>query len=304
MGQYGSANGGRDAPQPQVIAANCASLGVPTSLVQTNPQLSAVSAGNSSLSPETSEYFTAGLVWSTLPAAGWVERFTASVDYYDLRIDDAIQGRSPGDVITACVDTLDPLFCDLAPRLDNGVLDVVDNRLQNIGGIEASGFDVALAYSGPDWRFGRLGATLNATFLQSYTERTANVDGTESVTDRTGTHTDETFQRAFPKLRWATTLDWIRDRWAAAFSLRWTDAMSLDGGAQMDSALFSDLRLSYIPPVARDGWTISLGFNNLFNEDPPVCFPCGVNGMSLVVHDLPGRVGYLRVTYTGASDSR
>ena len=31
--------------------------------------------------------------------------------------------RSPGDVITACVDTLDPLFCDLAPRLENGVLD-------------------------------------------------------------------------------------------------------------------------------------------------------------------------------------
>ncbi len=304
LGQYGSANGGRDTPQPQAIAANCASLGVPTSLVQSNPQLSAVSAGNVSLSPETSEYFTAGFVWSTLPDAEWIERFTASVDYYDLRIDDAIQGRSPGDVIAACVDTLDPLFCDLAPRLQNGVLDVVDNRLQNIGGIEASGLDVALAYSGPELRYGRLDATLNATFLQSYTERTANVDGTATVTDRTGTHTDETFQRAFPKLRWATTLDWIWDRWAAAFSLRWTDEMTLDGGAQMDSALFSDLRLSYIPPAAGDAWTISLGFNNLFNEDLPVCFPCGVNGMSLVVHDLPGRVGYLRVTYSGASASQ
>lgn len=183
LGQYGSVNGGRDAPQHPSIAANCASLGVPTSLVQTNPQLSAVSAGSSSLSPETSQYFTAGLVWSTQPAVDWIERFTASVDHYDLRIGDAIQGRDPGDVITACVDTL-------------------------------------------------------------------------------------------------------------------------DGGARMDSALFSDLRLSYIPPLAGDEWTISLGLNNLFDEDPPVCFPCGVNGMSLVVHDLPGRVGYLRVTYNGAADPR
>ena len=299
-----SANGGRDAPQPQAIVANCASVGVPTSLVQTNPQLSAVSAGNASLSPETSDYFTVGLVWSTQPAADWIERFTASVDYYDLRIDDAIQGRSPGDVITACVATLDPLYCDLAPRLDNGVLDVVDNRLQYIGGIEASGLDVALAYTGPERGFGRLDASLNATFLQTYSERTANIDGTETVTDRAGTHTDETFQRAFPKLRWVTTLDWIRDRWAAALNLRWTDGMTLDGGAQLESALFTDLRLSYVPPVAGHGWTISLGFNNLFNEDPPVCFPCGVNGMSLVVHDLPGRVGYLRVTYNGVVDPR
>ena len=184
------------------------------------------------------------------------------------------------------------------------MLDVVDNRLQNIGSIEASGLDAALAYSGPESRLGRFDASLSATFLNSYSERTANVDGTETTTERAGTHTDETFQRAFPRLRWVTTLDWTRDRWAAAFGLRWTDGMTLDGGTQMDSALFSDLRLSYVPPVAGDGWTISLGFNNLFNEDPPVCFPCGVNGMSLVVHDLPGRVGYLRVTYAGASDLR
>ena len=226
------------------------------------------------------------------------------MDYYDLRIDDAVQGRSPGDVITACVDTLDPLFCNLAPRLGNGVLDVIDNQLQNIGGIEASGVDVALAYSGPEWRLGRLDATFNATLLQTYSERTANIDGTETVNDLTGMHTNETFQRAFPKLRWVTTLDWIRDRWATAFSLRWTDGMTLDGGARMDSALFSDLRLSYIPPIAGDGWTVSMGLNNVFGEDPPICFPCGVNGMSLVVHDLPGRVGYLRVTFNGASVSR
>ena len=46
-----------------------------------------------------------------------------------------------------------------------------------------------------------------------------------------------------------------------------------------------------------DSWTATLGFNNVFDEDPPLCFPCGVIGMSTVVHDLPGRVAYVRIAY-------
>ena len=304
LGQAGSGNGGRDAPQPQGIVDNCASLGVPTNLVQTNPQLSAVSAGNRSLNPETSEQLTAGIVFSSSPAAGWIENLALSADYYNLTIDDAVQGRTPGDVIDACVATLDPLFCNLVPRTADGVLGVVNNRLQNIGGIEASGYDVSLVLNGPQRPIGRFDATFNASFLNSYEERTANIDGSETVTDRTGTHTSETFQRAFPKLRWVTTVDWIRDRWAAGLTLRWTDGMSVDGANRVDSALFTDLVLSYRPRADDDGWSVSLGFNNLFDEDPPVCSGCGVTGMSQVVHDLPGRVGYLRVNYRGSAASR
>ena len=304
FGQFGSANGGRDAAQPDSVVVNCARLGVPVSFVQTNPQLSAISAGNSALRAEKSDNFMLGAVWSRDINADWVAAFTASIDYYALEIVDAIQGRIPGDVITACVQTLDPLFCTLTPRTAGGALDVIDNRLQNIGGIEASGFDIMLAYSSPQWGIGRINATLNATVLADYAERTANIDGTETVTNRTGTHTDETFQRAFPELRWVAAVDWLRDRWAAALSFRWTDGMRLSGGTSVDSALFSDLRVGYSPGGAADGWTVSVGFNNLFGEDPPVCFPCGVNGMSLVVHDLPGRVGYLRFTYRGGPASR
>ena len=175
--------------------------------------------------------------------------------------------------------------------------------MQNIGAIEASGLDAMLAYTSPEWRMGQINATLNATYLADYTERTANIDGTETITERAGTHTDETFQRAFPRLRWTTTVDWSRNRWAAAVSFRWTDAMTLGDGEPVDSAAFTDLRLIYSPSSAADGWTISLGFNNLFDEEPPICFPCGVNGMSQVVHDLPGRVGYLRLVYGRPSAS-
>ena len=303
LGQFGSANGGRDAPQSPSVIANCAALGVPTSLLQTNPQLSAISAGNASLDAETSDSFTVGAVWKEEFDAGWVAGITASLDYYELEIEDAIQGRVPAEVLTACVETLDPLFCELTPRTASGELAVVDNGLQNIGAIEASGFDAMLEYTSPHWRAGQFRATLNATYLADYTERTANADGTETATERTGTHTDETFQRAFPELRWVATVDWLKGPWAAALSLRWTDGMTLSGGNSVESANFTDFRVGYSPGGAADGWTVSLGFNNLFDQDPPVCFRCGVNGMSQVVHDLPGRVGYLRVTYRGFSGS-
>ena len=297
LGQFGSANGGRDTPQSQSIIANCAALGVPVDFVQTNPQLSSVSAGNRSLDAETSDSFTLGLVWSRDYTSGWIARLTASIDYYRVEISDAVQGRNPGDVLTACVNTLDPLFCDLTPRTANGALDVIDNQLQNIGAIKASGWDLLVAYESPELPIGRFRATFNATLLSKYLEQTANIDGTQTITDRQGTHTDETFQRAFPELRWVTNIEWMKNRWSGSLSLRWTDEMTLSGANAVASALFTDARVSFTPEVLGDNWTVALGLNNLLDEDPPLCFPCGAIGMSQVAHDLPGRVGYLSVSY-------
>ena len=50
-------------------------------------------------------------------------------------------------------------------------------------------------------------------------------------------------------------------------------------------------------PSLDDALTVSVGFNNVLDEDPPVCFPWGVIGLSTVAHDLPGRAGYVKVTY-------
>ena len=299
LAQAGSAAGGRDDPQPQNIIDNCAALGVPVNITQTNPQLSAISAGNENLAPETSDNWTAGVVWSPAFAdnVSWIEGLTTSLDFYNLEIDDAIQGREPGDLITACVLTLDPLFCDLTPRGSTGRLGLVDNQLQNIGGIEESGVDFAVNYTSPETGVGQFLARLNATYLNEYKEITANIDEGVTETDLTGTHTSETFQRAFPEWRWTSNVDWLYDNWGASLVFRWVDDMILDTGSNVDSALFTDVQVRYTPDFADDALTIALGFNNVLDEDPPVCFPCSLVGMSLVAHDLPGRVGYLRVSY-------
>ncbi len=298
-GILGSSAGGRDTPQPANIQANCASFGVPVGLGQTNPQLSAVSAGNALLEAEESDNYTVGIVYSPSWSDNqdWTDGMTFSVDYYNLEINNAVQGRDPGDLIDACAETADPILCAGVPRTSSGQLDVVNNTLQNIGSIEASGFDVMVNYLSPETSVGQFNVRMNATKLSEYKESTINPDGSVSVNDLTGRHTDETFARAFPDLRLNTTVDWMRDRWSGALVFRWTDDMTTDDGSNLDSAMFTDLRASYNPPILDDALTISLGFNNVLDEDPPVCFPCGVIGLSTVSHDLPGRVGYLRFTY-------
>jgi len=296
LGQLGSSNGGRDAAQPQSIVDTCRSLGVPAGLAQTNPQLSAVSAGNSELRAETSDSFNAGLAFS--PEVSWARDLTITADYYNLDIDDAVQGRSPGDVITACVTTGDPGFCDAVQRTSSGQIDLVDNQLQNIGSIESSGFDIGVSYSSHETSLGLFGSRFNATILEEYLERTPNPDGSETVTDRTGTHTQETFERAFPELRMTSTVTWQSnsDRWSGSMTFRYVDDMEAANGETLDSALFTDMQVSYIPNLADDAVTVTLGFNNIFDEDPPV-LDTSLVGVSLVSHDIPGTVGYLRFKY-------
>ena len=302
LGTILDADGGRleTGPQPQNIIDNCATLGVGPGLAQTNPQLSSVSQGNSTLTAETSDSWTAGFVWSPGFAdnVDWIEGITTSIDFYDVQIDNAIQGLDAGQVITACVETLDPFFCDSVPRNVAGRIGLVDNQLQNIGSIQASGFDVMLNYVGPDTGLGQFNVNVNATHLDEYTEGTANPDGSVSEKDFSGLHTNETFARAFPDWRAVTSVDWSLDRWSANLAFRWTDEMTLDSdGSTLDSAMFTDLQVRYNPAIMDEALTIALGFNNLFDEDPPACDDCGGPGVSIVVHDIPGTVAYLRVTY-------
>ena len=297
-GILGSANGGRDTAQSAEIQANCATLGVNPGLAQTNPQLSALSIGNDQLKPEESDNVTFGVVYSPAWSEGqaWSDGITLSVDYYSVEITDAVQGLSPGALIDACVETLDPAFCVNTPRTGSGQLDTVQNKLQNLGSIDASGYDIAFSYLSPETSFGTFTLDVDATHLAEYKETTNNPDGTQSVNDLTGQAPDETFFRAFPEWRAVTSVGWSMNRFTGSLRFRWFDEMQNEG-TKLDSAMFTDLRLSWNPSFADDSMTFTVGFNNVLDEDPPVCQNCGVIGFNPVVHDIPGRVGYVRVSY-------
>ena len=41
----------------------------------------------------------------------------------------------------------------------------------------------------------------------------------------------------------------------------------------------------------------TLGVNNVFGKDPPICLSCSLNGYDAATYDLPGRFWYARVGF-------
>jgi iron complex outermembrane receptor protein len=214
-----------------------------------------------------------------------------------VEIDDAIQGRDPGDVIDNCVNNLDPVACAAVERGPTGAINLVNNQLQNIGGIEASGLDLALNWLGPTRDYGQFNARFNATYLSDYTEITNNADGSQTVTDRTGTITNETFQRAFPEWRSNLRVGWTRDSWSAGVAFRWVDSVLQPTGNTLNSEVFTDVNVSYNTGTADEGFTFTIGANNILDNEPAICDSCGTVNMAQTLHDIPGVVGYVRLSY-------
>ena len=300
LGMIGSANGGRDAPQPRRTIDNCAQLGLSPNHVQRNPQLTAVSAGNERLRAETSKSRMLGFVYrpSWLENRGWVETLSISADAYAIEVADAIEGRAPGDLIDVCVQTLSPVFCASVRRDRLGTIELVDNRLQNIGGIRATGADFRLDYLAPAIALGQLAIAFSATQLGEYEERTRAVDGlpaggAQAAKELAGEITSETFQRAFPKWRWTIKADWRRGNWLGGATVRYVSALRQSGGDQLDPERYLDLRLQYRGAWLERQFTATAGVNNVLNNEPGPCTVCGAANMSLVAHELPGIYGYL-----------
>jgi outer membrane receptor protein involved in Fe transport len=125
-------------------------------------QVLATGGGSLALKPEKSKSYTLGVV--LVPS--FFPRFTASIDYYNIKIEDAISSPTPGDVIAACfgADSFnppagastspactgiqrDPLTGGLSgdPNTSTGL----PSTLSNSGSLETQGIDASINYRTP-----------------------------------------------------------------------------------------------------------------------------------------------------------
>lgn len=137
-------------------------------------QASIVVSGNPDLDIETASTFTLGLV--AQPAA--VPGLSLSLDYFQIRVADAISSPAEGDVINGCFDTaLNPNlefndFCALILRdplsgslnVDPSVVGGIDLGLSNSGEIFTNGFDFGLNYGRDIGTLGDLSYSFNGTY--------------------------------------------------------------------------------------------------------------------------------------------
>lgn len=296
------------------VQANCAALGVPTSFVQINPQISVQTGGNEDLQPETSETINIGFAYNPSWAenAGWIDQLTFDVNYYDIKLENAIQALSAQIQLTNCVNTLAPLFCDGIVRGPGGSITAFANQLTNIGRIETDGFDWTVLLTTPELgNFGSLRFQWSNTYLAGYKEFTLGLNGLVP-TERAGTEVGSPI-RGYVRYKSTLAADWLFREFVTSLTLRYFSDLTeqcagalVDNGLEslcsdpvrllneMDSKVFTDLRLSWTPPILDQQLQLAIGINNVLDEDPPPCLSCDLNNFDGTIYPVPGRFFHAR----------
>jgi len=297
-------------------AANCAALGVPPGYVQLNPQISVDTGGNIALQPETSDTLSLGFTWQ-IPLGGTagMEELLVEANYYDVEVDGAIQAPDAQDLLDACIDTLEDIFCDSVNRNPSGTITSIEGVLNNIGGIETSGLDFNLVLTTAETGLGTFRFQWMTSMLLKYDELIANASGGFDRIDRKGYELGSP-TRGFVETKSTLNTDWFWGDWSVRLGLRYMSSLTeqcvglvadfeqtdfCSNGPdtnKLDSVLYADTQVSWRPSgFLGGGWTFSAGVNNLFNEKPPVCYSCDLNSLDGTIYPIAGQFWYLRAIF-------
>ncbi len=305
--------------QSQEIINNCIQLGVPAdgSYEMPNSQIAVITGGNRDLQPETSQGVTASIVFSPtwIMDQIWGDQLELEITYFRIQIDDAIRAKDAQVQLDTCVSELDQEMCSGISRTKGGVINGFYNQLINIGGIETDGWDVTLRYMSPQTPAGRFGLTWISNFLKNFTVKIEGQDGLLKI-QREGTEVGDP-EQAYPKFKTTFIADWSLDDLSASATARYihsvkepcrgfddfpglcSDPVEPDDLStnMLDPTWYLDLQLTWTPSQLDQNMFLTIGVNNLFNQDPPICMSCALNGFDASTYDVPGIYGYMRAGY-------
>jgi iron complex outermembrane receptor protein len=146
--------------------AQCRAEGVPAGgYAQNNTQIRITVGGNPNLQPEKAESTTAGLVYSP----SYVEGLDISLDWWKIKIEDAITTVGGAPIIQQCIDsggTGDT--CALYSRQPGGEILTLLNTTVNIGGTKVEGWDMTVSYRLPETSWGKFSFTWDTTYLSEF----------------------------------------------------------------------------------------------------------------------------------------
>jgi iron complex outermembrane recepter protein len=254
-------------------------------------QYNGLLGGNPNLDPETATTKTLGVI---LQPTSILPGFAFTVDYWNIKVEDAIQGFGADSILTACVNQSTAVFeapaCALINRDPSGSLwltpgGFVTDTPNNEGRIKTDGFDFNGSYTRRLGGLGSLSTSFNGTWLRHY-----KVDnGLTAEYDCAGyygpTCSGGTVASAAPMPKWRhkmrTTLNMKN---GIGVSLQWRmvgkvtaetlqDNESLQGEIPLDPGLhikahhYFDLATTF---SFGDHYQFRLGVNNILDNDPPL----------------------------------
>ncbi|MDP3633914.1 TonB-dependent receptor domain-containing protein [Phenylobacterium sp.] len=272
--------------------------------------------GNKALKPEEGSTFTAGLVWKSPWENQWLSRLQGSIDYYNIKISDAILTPTPNQIVAACYNYYgtNPTYsrtnsnCDGILRTGADILWVYNPNngyneftASNGGHQKTSGIDFQFDYgfdlewfgAPSNWGTVRIGAVL--THVIEFKQQDP-ISGVPEL-DFAGTvsYFGAGLGTSFPDWKATINTNWsvgdfkfdARARYIAAMENRLN--VEFPGETQFtgpDAVWYLDLAGTY---ALSDNVEFKLGVNNVFNKEAESYAPNVQSGTDPSSYDVIGR---------------
>lgn len=282
------------------VLANANANGGTVTFVQTDFQgVGTLNTVNPDIQEEVATTYTYGLVFTPPSIPG----LTATIDYYDIDLEDAISSVSNQFVVDQCYEEGNNDFCALVDRraaaaapASAGSVQLITSGLVNSGGSFAKGIDLTAAYV-MDVRDGTLAIDFSYTRLLD-----------QGVIPQIGAETNnQAGEVGFPENKAVIKLAYDNGPWSLAMTNQYVGEALIDDGFlrsrfgdninihsgrfAFDAELYTDLQVKY---RVQDTYNLYLGAKNLWDVQPPAILS-GIPGNRNANYDVIGRFYYLGV---------
>ena len=261
------------APDPALRQANCFAIpGIDASFEPDQADLQSISgfnSGNPDLDEERADTLTIGAVITPR----WISGLSLTMDYFNIEIDDAIQGFTRQTTVNQCVDQPDfpdNVFCNLITRDPvDGTIQGIDNRQENVATQIAEGIDFEFNYlfdletAGlSDW------GSVSFNWRGTYLIENSNIPFAGAIKDRDeGEVSDAEF-------RWNLRTTWERGPLQVSWLFRYIGETVISNEVDVFEGTigretYSDFTVRYLFDVGGVSMDAFAGVENAFDNVPP-----------------------------------
>lgn len=249
---------------PAVRTANCEADGIvqpfQSFIVNASQQVSL--SGNPDLNSEIAESYTYGVILRPR----FIEGLTASFDWFDIEITNAIESLTATDILRACYDSSafpNEPACSLFDRDTEGQIADVRTGFVNVGLVEFAGLQSVLSYG---LSLGNLG-DLDFSVSHLYTEQHLETPGSGNTLRLDG-------QVGESKDRVTATVTWSKGDWTVFNQVRYLSSVVFNNADEentrnvpgLPSWTVFDSSVNY---ALSDDVDLQLNIDNLFNRKAP-----------------------------------
>ena len=266
------------APNLQELYAAGASQAVDVTdpLATVNPtRITQITDGNPALKPEKANTLGLGVVVSPRFLPG----FSASFDYYNIKMSGAITTLAVNDIVARCVAGETDL-CGFITRNSAGTITQIRRVPVNVASQRVRGFDIDASYRVPfDGLFRDANGQIVLRFLAN---RALNYSFTNNgvTNEAVGENGGPNANPSIPRWRTFTTLGYDSDKASLSMTMRtvssgvydvaWVSGVDIDNN-YIAGAKYFDLGGSYtLFGTGQDRTEIYFAIENLFDKDPPI----------------------------------